>query len=92
MGDDSDMEAPEIEAPQDNHQFVLLGRTLDRLRSKTVVFSSTPSEPMLMEAASSIRAGCGNERVMVWEMRGADLPTTLNDENDAARKRLAKMS
>ena len=86
------MSDSDMETSAETSAIVLVGRTLDRLRTKSVTFSSKPSEPMLIEAAASIRAGCGNERVMVWEMRNAQLPTSLNDENDAARKRLAKLS
>lgn len=75
---------------ESDNQIVLLGRTLDKLRTKSVAFSQAPSEPMLEEAVQSIRAACGNERVMVWELRGATLPKQLESENDQARKRLAK--
>jgi hypothetical protein len=72
------------------NQIVLLGRTLDKLRTKSVTFSQPPSDPMLDEAIQSIRAACGNERVMVWELRGANLPKQLDAENDQARKRQTK--
>jgi hypothetical protein len=71
-------------------QIVLLGRTLDKLRTKSVAFSQPPSEPMIDEAIQSIRASCGNERVMIWELRGATLPKKLETENDQAKKRVAK--
>ena len=74
----------------DTSTIVLLGRSLDRLRTKSVTFSQTPSEPMITEAVQSIRAACGNERVMIWELRGAPLPKSLVEENAQAQKRLTK--
>lgn len=74
----------------EHNPIMLLGRTTDKLRSKSVRFSQAPSEPMILEAAQSIRSGCGHERVMVWEMRGAALPKALESENEQASKRAAK--
>jgi hypothetical protein len=89
MSETDTMSDTETTSDNDN-QIVLLGRTIDKLRTKSVIFSSTPSEPMIDEAVQSIRASCGNERVMIWELRGAPLPKKLDGENDLARKRLAK--